>query len=118
ERRGCVERSRLPVPRRTRRSGLQNWAAAKGTLNDSSTAKALEDYNQNAASQEYSDVFNRALQGYGTQENNWMNTVLNPTMLAYSTQASAGQHQNDVNYQNAWQQFLDAENQYYNWQNN
>src|SRR5581483_6544067 len=26
--------------------GLQNWAAARGTLNDSSTAKSLSDYNQ------------------------------------------------------------------------
>ncbi len=38
---------------------LQNWAGARGTLNDSSTAKALQDYGQQSASQEYQNVWNR-----------------------------------------------------------
>lgn len=99
-------------------AGQQNWAAARGTLNDSSTAKALSDYNQAAAQQDYQQVFNNSLQGWETQDQNWTSSVLNPTMLAYSTNAAATQHVNDTNYQNAWNAYLDSENQYYNWQNN
>lgn len=38
---------------------LQNWAAARGTLNDSGTAKALIDYGQSAGQQGYGDVYAR-----------------------------------------------------------
>lgn len=44
---------------------LQNWAAARGTLNDSSTAKSLIDYGENAATQEYQNVWNRDLNAWG-----------------------------------------------------
>ncbi len=42
---------------------LQNSAAAKGALRTGNTAKGLIDYGQNAASQEYQNVYNRALAG-------------------------------------------------------
>jgi hypothetical protein len=45
---------------------LENAASAKGVLNDSGTAKALIDYGQNAASQEYANVWNRAMGAYTT----------------------------------------------------
>jgi hypothetical protein len=96
--------------------GLQNWAGARGTLNDSSVAKALEDYNQNAASQEYANVFDRSLQGFGTRYGTWRDAVLGPTMTAYSTQATAGANQNQFNYLNAWDQFLNDQSQYNTWQ--
>lgn len=38
---------------------LNNAASARGMANSGATVKALGDYNQNAASQEYSNVFNR-----------------------------------------------------------
>lgn len=111
------------------RDQLQNWAAARGTLNDSGTAKALEDYGQNSASQEYSNIWNRdfsawntgygnALGAYNTNYNTqysqpyqaayagWNAGTVQPGMQGYSTQASAGQHQNDMNYSNAWNQYL------------
>lgn len=47
---------------------LQNWAASRGTLNDSSTANALIDYGQNAASQEYGNAWNRAFNTWGANE--------------------------------------------------
>ena len=40
---------------------LENSAAARGTLLSGATAKALVDYGQGAASQEYGNAFNRAL---------------------------------------------------------
>ncbi len=108
--------------------GVQNAAAARGTLNDSSTFKALSDYNQAAATQDYSDVFNRSLNTYGANLQsqyelpyqaafaNWNAAVAQPTMTAYSTQATAGANQNNLNYQNAWQQFLNNENMFTGWQ--
>lgn len=67
---------------------LQNWAAARGTLNDSSTAKSLEDYGQDAASQEYSNVWNRALSGYQANEGDRYNAYLanrQGSLQAYNT---------------------------------
>lgn len=44
---------------------LQNAAAAKGVLRTGGALKGLNDYAQNSASQEYSNIYNRALQKYG-----------------------------------------------------
>lgn len=40
-------------------NALQNWAAAKGTLNDSGTANALTQFGQQAAGAQYQNVWNR-----------------------------------------------------------
>jgi len=56
---------------------LQNSAAARGGLLSGGTAKALTDYNQNAASGEYSNVYNRALQNYNTNDNTFTNDQTN-----------------------------------------
>ena len=45
---------------------LQRWAAAKGTLNASDTATGLINYGQNAASQEYGNVYGREYDIYRT----------------------------------------------------
>lgn len=45
---------------------MQNSAAARGTLLSGSFAKALQNYGQEAASQEYGNAYNRALTSYGT----------------------------------------------------
>lgn len=49
------------------RESLQNWAAARGTLNDTDTGKMLEDYGQNAAEQGYGNVYAR---DFGTWQGN------------------------------------------------
>lgn len=43
---------------------VQQAKAAQGTLNSGATAKALMDYGQNFASQEYGNVWNRAMDQY------------------------------------------------------
>jgi hypothetical protein len=48
---------------------LENSAAARGGLFSGGTAKALTDYNQGSASQEYQNTYNRALQNYDTNYN-------------------------------------------------
>jgi hypothetical protein len=55
-------------------TALQNAAAARGTLADSGTLKALTDYGQNAASQEYANVWNRDLGAYTTNRGNAVDT--------------------------------------------
>jgi hypothetical protein len=49
---------------------LQNAASARGTLNDSGTLKALLDYGQDAASQEYANVWQRDFNTYGANRAN------------------------------------------------
>lgn len=53
---------------------LQNAAAARGTLNDSGTLKALIDYGQDSASQEYGNVYNRATDTYNINAKNAADT--------------------------------------------
>lgn len=50
---------------------LQNSAAARGSVLTGGTAKALDTYAQDYASNEYSNVYNRALQSYGTNATNY-----------------------------------------------
>lgn len=94
-------------------NALQRWAAAKGTLNDSGTANALMDYGQNAASQEYQNVWNRdysvARDTYAPQFASWQ-AGNDRDALGYQTNAAWNQHANDMDYTNAWNSFLDREN--------
>lgn len=46
-----------------------NAASALGNIRTGATAKALDDYGQAAASQEYDNIFNRALAGYNANTN-------------------------------------------------
>lgn len=101
---------------------LQNWAGARGTLNDSSTAKAMIDYGQGAASTQYGNVWDRAYNAYNTnvqtqyldpfaaQYQNWMSGTVNPTMSNFSTQAGNVQHQNDMSWQDNWNNYLQSWN--------
>lgn len=98
--------------------GLQNWAAARGTLNDSSTAKSLVDYNQNAGSQEYQNVWNRDFQGYNSDVNTqylepyqaafqgWNTGTVAPGLAEWQTQMGATQHDNDMSYSNYFNKWL------------
>lgn len=99
-------------------AGLQNWAAARGTLNSSDTANALIDYNQNAASQEYQNVWNRQFQGYNSDVqtqyldpyaakfSGWQTGTVQPGLAEWQTQMAATQHDNDINYSNAYNKWL------------
>lgn len=110
---------------------LQNWAAAKGTLNDSSTAKALTNYGQEAASQEYANVWNRDWQQQTGEYNTNYQTqytdpyaiqfggaaaAFAPQMAGYQTNAAQASHQTDMNYLNSWNEFLNKQNEFYGWQ--
>jgi hypothetical protein len=92
------------------RDSLENWAAARGTLNDSSTAKSLIDYGQAAGEQGYADVWNRQYNQYQGDVNTWLQGTVNPGMAAWQTKAAAGEYQNTQNYLNAWNQFLNSQN--------
>jgi hypothetical protein len=50
---------------------LQKSAAARGSVLTGGTAKALDTYGQDYASNEYGNVYNRALQTYGTNAGNY-----------------------------------------------
>jgi hypothetical protein len=52
-------------------NALQNSAAARGGLLSSGTAKNINDYAQNSASNEYGNVYNRALGTYQTNQQNF-----------------------------------------------
>lgn len=98
-------------------NSLQNWAAAKGTLADSETGKALTDYGQTQASAEAKNVFDRNLQvydeNYKTQfmdpwqmEFTGAKAEFDPQMTGYSTQAAAGQRADEFNRTTAFQKWL------------
>lgn len=110
---------------------LQNWAAARGTLNDSSTAKDLQDYGQQSASQEYQQLWDRDWQqqtgeyatNYATQYQDPYNIAFGQAnaqnqnnQLGYTTNAAATQHSNDTNYLNAFNLFNSNRDYFSNWQ--
>jgi hypothetical protein len=96
---------------------LQRWAAAKGTLNDSSTAEALINYGQNAAAQEYSSIWNRKYQvakdSYAPQLATW-DAQNGRAGLGYTTQASNVMNNNNLDYQADWNKFM-ADQDFYKW---
>lgn len=80
-------------------NALQNWAAAKGTLNDSGTANALTQYGQQSAGTQYQNVWNRdfnswsannaaALSAYNT---NYQTQYKDPFTAAYDEWQQQGQ---------------------------
>jgi HPt (histidine-containing phosphotransfer) domain-containing protein len=73
---------------------LQNSAAARGGLLSGGTAKAINDYAGGSASQEYGNVYNRALQNYNTNYNTFTNDQSN---LFNRLQALAGGGQTTAN---------------------
>lgn len=74
---------------------LQNSAAARGTLLTGDTARALTEYGQDYASNEYNNVYNRAFgqyqQSYNIFENNQTNQWNRLASLAGLGQTAAGQ---------------------------
>jgi hypothetical protein len=72
---------------------LQNSAAARGGLLSGNTAQAEQQYGQNYASNEYQNVYNRAMQqyqqNYGIFENNQANTYNRLAGLAGTGQTAA-----------------------------
>lgn len=73
---------------------LQNSAAARGGLLSGGTAKSINDYASGSASQEYGNVYNRALQNYNTNYNTFTNDQSN---LFNRLQALAGGGQTSAN---------------------
>jgi hypothetical protein len=72
---------------------LENSAAANGSLLSGNTLEAQQQFGQNYASNEYSNVYNRALQqyqqNYGIFENNQTNTYNRLAALAGTGQTAA-----------------------------
>jgi hypothetical protein len=80
---------------------LQQSAAGQGQLNTGGTLKGIEDYAQNDASQEFQNVYNRALQGYqtnlGTAEAEYA-----PKFQSWQTQMGFDQADALASFQRAW----------------
>lgn len=65
---------------------LERSAAARGVLRTGGTLKDIVGYGQNFASQEYNNVFNRALQGYNAQYTA-QHDMFSPQMARYQQEA-------------------------------
>lgn len=85
---------------------LERSAAAKGSATGGSALKAAARYGQDYSSNEYGNVYNRALQTYGTNYNSAVNnftTDYNSKLNAFNTNATTGQNAFNTNY-NVWNQ--------------
>lgn len=88
---------------------LDQGAAMHGTLNTGGQRKAESDYGQQTASQEYGNVYGRTYQ--------YARDKFNPLMTEWGTLASAGQHENDLTQQRAFDQYLQHYNEWRDWTN-
>jgi hypothetical protein len=83
------------------RGALENSAAAKGVLNSGGTLADILNYGQKAASQEYSNVWDRMFGAWNAKWNNELNTF------------RASKDVSDDMYGRAWQQYADAKDTWY-----
>jgi hypothetical protein len=81
---------------------LQRSAAAKGMLRTGGTLKDLMEYGQNFASQEYSNVFNRAMQSYSLG-NERLKDMFAPQMQEWQMQSQAEIQRALAAFQREWQ---------------
>lgn len=84
---------------------LENAAAARGILRTGGTLKGLMDYGQNYASAEYSNVFDRALQGYDRRYQGARDEYA-PNLIEWQTLMSAMQRQKDLEWQREWDSYV------------
>jgi hypothetical protein len=91
---------------------FERSAAARGTLNDGGTAKGLIDYGQNAASQEYQNMFGRAQSAYALNRTNALDTF-NGQEHAFDIGVQSLQHDTDQNRLYARMGLLDAFDRWY-----
>lgn len=70
---------------------LERSAAAKGNLLTGGTAKALDQYSQGMASQNYQNAYNNALQGFNTNYGIW-NNDRNNLFSRYASLSGLGQN--------------------------
>jgi hypothetical protein len=84
---------------------FMNNRAAAGVAGTGGTIKDFLDYNRNAASQQYTNVYNRDAQTW-SMANQGATEAFAPVQAAYTTTAANTQHQNDVANTNAWNEYL------------
>jgi hypothetical protein len=80
---------------------LENSAAARGTLNSGGTLQDILNYGQKAGSQEYGNVYDRAM---GVWQQNWNNARTD-----YQSRSDASESA----YNRAWKEYMDAKDTWY-----
>jgi len=112
-------------------NALMRSKAAQGVLNTGGSLKDFLKYNQAFATQEYGNVWDRAVNAYKLNRGNALDTyntnygtqtkdpysfdyqaaldTFAPKMTAYGVQAQAGQRQNELNTSYSWQKWLEDE---------
>jgi hypothetical protein len=98
------------------RDTLEHGAAQRGILNTGMTLKDILDYGQNAASQEYGNVYNRAANTYGLNFAN-AQQQFQPQMAAWQTLLPATQRANEFANTQSLRKWEDDAANYRNWQN-
>ena len=86
------------------RDALERSAAARGTLRTGGTLKDILEYGQQFGAQEYSNVFNRALQTYGTKYQGAKDEYA-PLLAQWSSQFGAEQMAAMAEFQREWDKY-------------
>lgn len=107
---------------------LQQSRAAQGLLRTGGTLKDILNYGQQAATQNYGNVLNQDLGIYNTNRagavqaynTNYQTQYVDPyqaQVLPYQTEAANAQHVADQSYNNAWGQYTNSQDLWFNNQN-
>lgn len=83
---------------------LERSAASKGIVRTGGTMKGLVDYNQNFASHEYSNVFNRALEGFDRNYRGALDEY-RPQFDEWTTKSNMGQREAENNWNREWDRY-------------
>jgi len=99
------------------RRALENSKAAAGVLNSGGTLADVLNYGQQAASQEYSNIWNRDWSKYAQDWNNAYQMWSGNGTLA-NTKYNAAKDTANTNYSRQWQNYLTARDTFYQNQSN
>lgn len=91
------------------RNNLEQSAAGHGALNTSGTLKDILNYGQAAATTQYRNVYDRTF--------NLAQAKFNPLLHEWDTLASAGQRESELDWDRAWQSYLQHYREYTDWAN-
>jgi hypothetical protein len=94
------------------RGQLEASASARGLTNSGGTLEDILKYGQNFASQEYGNIFNRALNTYGTNRANAADAYSTNYQTQFSDPYAFQQGNANTSYSRAWQEYLNNQNSF------
>jgi hypothetical protein len=95
--------------------GLEQSAAARGTLRSGGTLKDITAWGQNYAGQHYTDAFNRALSSFDRLYQGELD-MYKPRLTEWQTNAAGTQRAKELEFQRMWDEYTFGKDDAFRWE--